>query len=196
MTRLLAIVFGLLLALPASAQRKRWTWVPPNQADNVAHHIIAATSSSSGNSPVIYAEVSFDGENLTGIAIKAALVSAGGKTLQVVNVPAPTHYAVESLFTPAGAARWKAIAISNTSAIYSDGEHVVRFRLKGGIATVLVESIGPVEEEELLPIPGGGVALASYLKVKKQFVGSVQWDFGSPPLRFYRLSSVELWAAN
>lgn len=191
------LLLCLALTLPAAAQRKLWTWTPPNQDADVSHTILAYSAMPTGAVAMIYVEVDFfDGEPLQIRTYKAALISSKGITLKEIPLPLPTAYDEALNFNPNFRPRWIVAGTSKSDVTMTDGEHVVRFSLRGKVPTITPQSVGPVHERGAFASPSSAGSLPSYLKFEKAFAGDVSASLpgDSFTVPSYRLTSVELWS--
>lgn len=193
------LLLCLALTLPAAAQRKLWTWTPPNQDAKVGHHIVRSASTASGLTAVIYLEADFNNlEEFQQAHLKwrAALVSSKGVTIAQTEIPAPAFAQEYKILETPGNLRWQVASVGKASITMTEGAILVSFRLTGKTGAITIMQAG--DGEDFLAQEGGS-PLPSFLKRSKAYAGRVQWEYDGPAgpgvaTEFHRLASVELWS--
>lgn len=190
------LLLCLLLTLPAAAQRKLWTWTPPNQDADVSHTVLAYSALPSGAAALIYAEVDFSPPERGAFAYRAVLISPKGIALQSAVLTPPAGYDSALNFNPNLHPKWLVVGTSKTDATLTDGEQVIRFSLKGKVAAIAAQTVGPIDERGAFAMPSGAGSLPSYLKFERAFAGNVVASLPGESFTVpsYRLTSVELWS--
>lgn len=188
------LLLFLLLILPASAQRKLWTWTPPNQSEMVAHHILKCAVTNTGVAAIVYMELPYGilpeapelGILPLGRHARAVIVSAKGQIVASADLPPSKHQ-----FREYGSQlNWKILSVKPSKIIMTDGDTLAAFSLKKSPKIdleVLPETSDFWAEEQNHGTP-------FFLKRERAYVGRVIWNWQIDGFDVYRLSSVELWS--